>query len=112
MRIGKYKKLFTALLLLVVLYVGLALALQAIGLDNAQAFIEQTGWWAPAIFILLCAVSLILAPLSGSSLFVVGGALFGKELVGRLRSSAVVPIFGFLGSLVVAWSAGLWVREI
>ncbi|WAL59561.1 TVP38/TMEM64 family protein [Thermocoleostomius sinensis] len=90
MRIGKYKKLLTALLFAVVLYVGLALALQAIGLDNAQAFIEQTGWWAPAIFILLCAVSLILAPLSGSSLFVVGGALFGKELAWLLSWTASI----------------------
>jgi uncharacterized membrane protein YdjX (TVP38/TMEM64 family) len=101
MRIGKYKKLFTALLLLVVLYVGLALALQAIGLDNAQAFIEQTGWWAPAIFILLCAVSLILAPLSGSSLFVVGGALFGKELAWFLSWTASI----------VGCSANFWISR-
>ncbi|NJL79647.1 MAG: TVP38/TMEM64 family protein [Nostocaceae cyanobacterium CSU_2_110] len=57
----------------------MAFALQTIGLDNAQQFIQETGVLAPIVFIALCAVSLILAPLSGSSLFVVGGTLFGKH---------------------------------
>jgi uncharacterized membrane protein YdjX (TVP38/TMEM64 family) len=73
------KKVFLALLLVAIVYALMALALRAIGLENAQHFIKETGAWAPLIFIVLCSLSLILAPFSGSSLFVVGGALFGKE---------------------------------
>nr|WP_242025335.1 VTT domain-containing protein [Leptolyngbya sp. FACHB-36] len=67
------------MLFLVVLYVGMALVLRAIGLENAQNSIKQAGVLAPILFILISAVSLIIAPLSGSSIFIIGGAVFGKE---------------------------------
>jgi uncharacterized membrane protein YdjX (TVP38/TMEM64 family) len=73
------KKVLLGLLFVAVIYALMALALRAIGLENAQNFIRKTGNWAPLIFVVLCAISLILAPLSGSSLFVAGGALFGRE---------------------------------
>ena len=73
------KKILLALLFIAVLYAVMALILRTIGLENAQNWIRKTGVWAPAIFIGICSFSLILAPLSGSSLFVAGGALFGKE---------------------------------
>ena len=76
---SKIKNIILALFLVTILYLTMALAIQTIGLDNAQMFIKKTGIWAPIVFIILCAVSLILAPLSGSSLFVVGGTLFGKH---------------------------------
>ncbi|MBV6626417.1 MAG: TVP38/TMEM64 family protein [Rivularia sp. (in: Bacteria)] len=76
---SKLKNILLAIFAVVVLYLIMALALQTIGLDNAQMLINKTGIWAPAVFILLCALSLILAPLSGSSLFVIGGTLFGKH---------------------------------
>jgi uncharacterized membrane protein YdjX (TVP38/TMEM64 family) len=80
MRINsQLKKVLLALLFIAVIYALMALALRAIGLENAQNFIRRTGAWAPLIFVALCSLSLILAPLSGSSLFVAGGALFGKE---------------------------------
>lgn len=84
MRLKNYKKLLVALAIVVPLYGGMALALQAVGLENAQTFIRGTGWWAPILYTLLCAVSLIVAPLSGGSLFVVGGALFGKDVAWTL----------------------------
>ncbi|HEY9647348.1 MAG TPA: VTT domain-containing protein [Chroococcidiopsis sp.] len=73
------KPLLVAILTLAVAYLVMALVLRAIGLESAQHFIRSTGVWAPIIFIVLCAASLIIAPLSGGSMFVVGGALFGKE---------------------------------
>lgn len=79
MRLKKYKKLLVALLVIISLYGAAALALRAVGLENAQTFIRGTGWLAPILFVALCVVSLIAAPLSGSSLFVVGGALFGRD---------------------------------
>jgi uncharacterized membrane protein YdjX (TVP38/TMEM64 family) len=80
MRINpQLKKVLLALLFVAVIYALMALALRAVGLENAQNFIKRTGAWAPFIFIVLCALSLIIAPLSGSSIFVAGGALFGRE---------------------------------
>ena len=76
---SKLKKILLAILFVSLLYLIVAFALQTIGLENAQLFIKQTGVWAPVVFIALCAASLIIAPLSGSSLFVVAGALFGKH---------------------------------
>lgn len=80
MRINsQLKKILLALLFIAVVYALMALALRAIGLENAQNFVRRAGAWAPLIFVVLCSLSLIVAPFSGSSLFVAGGALFGKE---------------------------------
>jgi uncharacterized membrane protein YdjX (TVP38/TMEM64 family) len=76
---SKLQKILLAISFVAIIYLIMALALQTIGLDNAQLLVKQTGVWAPVVFILLCAASLIIAPLSGSSLFVVGGTLFGKH---------------------------------
>ena len=76
---SKLQKILLAISFVAILYLILALALQTIGLDNAQLLVKQTGVWAPVVFMFLCAASLIVAPLSGSSLFVVGGTLFGKH---------------------------------
>ncbi|MGB3636634.1 MAG: VTT domain-containing protein [Rivularia sp. (in: cyanobacteria)] len=76
---SKLKKILLAIVFVGIFYLIMALALQTIGLGNAQLFVKKTGVWAPVVFVALCSVSLILAPLSGSSLFVVGGTLFGKH---------------------------------
>lgn len=73
------KKLILALLGFALLYITLITLLRTIGLDNAHQWIATAGPWAPILFVILCALSLVVAPLSGSSLFIVGGALFGKE---------------------------------
>lgn len=81
MRINsKFKKSLLAVLFVVSIYALMAIALRIIGLENAKNAIRKTGVWAPVLFIILCTTSLIVAPLSGSSLFVVGGALFGKGI--------------------------------
>ncbi|MBD1910923.1 MULTISPECIES: VTT domain-containing protein [unclassified Leptolyngbya] len=72
------RKILLALLIVAVTYVGMALILRAIGLENAQQYVHRAGVWAPLVYILLCAVSLVVAPLSGSSIYVLSGALFGR----------------------------------
>ena len=52
MRISsKVQKILLALLLMVVLYVGMAAVLKAIGLENAQNYVKQAGVWAPVLFV-------------------------------------------------------------
>jgi uncharacterized membrane protein YdjX (TVP38/TMEM64 family) len=73
------QRVLMVLLGFVILYAVMVLLLRSVGLENAQQWIQRAGNWAPLIFIGLCAGSLIIAPLSGSSLFIAGGAVFGKE---------------------------------
>lgn len=96
-----YQKLLLPLLGMAVIYFAIALVLRSIGLENAQAFIKSTGWWTPIVFVVLCALSLIAAPISGSSLIVVSGTLFGKELGW---------ILSFIGSFV-GCSANFWISR-
>jgi uncharacterized membrane protein YdjX (TVP38/TMEM64 family) len=79
----------------------MALALRAIGLENAQQFIRQFGAFGPIVFVVLSSVSLILAPLSGSSLFVIGGLLFGKGFA--LGLSWIASVLGC--------SANFWISR-
>lgn len=72
-------KILVVLLSFTLFYAVMVLLLRAIGLENAHQFIRQAGGWAPFVFVILCAVSLIIAPLSGSSMYIVGGTLFNKE---------------------------------
>lgn len=74
------QRVFIVLLGFFILYAVMILLLRLVGLENAQQWIQRSGNWAPIVFVLLCAASLIVAPLSGSSLFIVGGALFGKDI--------------------------------
>lgn len=92
------QKILLAVATLICFYAGAALLLRAIGLPNAQLFIQQAGIWAPLFFVLLCAFSLVIAPLSGSSLFVVGGTLFEKE-----TSFALAYFASILGCSINFW---------
>jgi uncharacterized membrane protein YdjX (TVP38/TMEM64 family) len=76
----KFKKLLVAILLFISFYGLAVLLLRAIGVENLQTAIQQLGIWAPIAFVLLCSISMILAPLSSSSMFVTGGLLFGPQI--------------------------------
>ncbi|MGV0023431.1 TVP38/TMEM64 family protein [Phormidesmis priestleyi] len=76
---SRLKKAFLAIFLFALTYIGMAIVLQKIGLENAHVFIKNSGIWAPVIFVVVCASTLIVAPLSGSSFFVAGGVLFDKN---------------------------------
>ena len=99
--ISKSKKIFIAIIIVIILYMTMAFTLKTIGLDNAQQFINKTGALAPIVFIILCAGSLIIAPLSGSSLFVVGGTLFGKNNA---------FIFSYIAT-IIGCSANFWISR-
>ncbi|MBW4466763.1 MAG: VTT domain-containing protein [Pegethrix bostrychoides GSE-TBD4-15B] len=101
LRLELLKRLLLLLLGFVTLYGVMVLLLRWIGLENAQQLVRQSGHWAPVSFVILCAFSLIIAPLSGSSLFIAGGAIFGKQS-------------GFLLSLlatVLGCSANFWISR-
>ncbi len=100
-RLELLKRLLLLLFGFVVLYTVMVLLLRWVGLENAQRLVRDSGQWAPVLFVILCAFSLIIAPLSGSSLFIAGGAIFGKQA-------------GFLLSLiatVLGCSVNFWISK-
>jgi uncharacterized membrane protein YdjX (TVP38/TMEM64 family) len=95
------KRVLPALFGFALFYGVMIFALKAIGLENTHQFIHRSGAWAPIFFVILCALSLVIAPFSGSSLFIAGGALFGKET-------------GFLLSLIasiIGCSFNFWISR-
>lgn len=87
---SRLKKILMALLIVVALYALAILVLRAIGIDTLHQTIKQLGIWAPIAFLVLCTISMILAPLSSSSVFVTGGVLFGQQIGFMLSFLATV----------------------
>jgi uncharacterized membrane protein YdjX (TVP38/TMEM64 family) len=107
MRSTRFKKVLLALLFGLAVYAVMVLALRWVGLENAQAFVRSTGIWSPIVFIFICTASLIIAPLSGSSIYIAGGALFGKE-VGFLLSY----LASLLGCSINFWISRKFGRKV
>ena len=72
------------------LSVGIYFLGKQIPQDQLEAFVKQSGPWAPFVFILLYQLNIIFAPINGLPLLISGFYLFG--------ANAVVLIF--LGSIV------------
>lgn len=62
---------------LVLIFAGLYWLFSYLGLADVQAAIERSGIWAPLVFVLAKASTIVIAPLSGSPLYPLAGALFG-----------------------------------
>lgn len=62
----------------ILITVGVLVALSFfIDLGTVRSFIERAGVWAPVLFIILKASTVIIAPLSGAPLYPLVGAFFG-----------------------------------
>jgi uncharacterized membrane protein YdjX (TVP38/TMEM64 family) len=109
---SRLKKLLLTLVLFGAAYGLMAIALKQIGLDNIHLWIQQTGVFAPVVFVLLNIVSLVIAPLSGSSLFVLGGVLFGQELAFWLSWPASIAGCSLNFWISRHWGRGIAVRLI
>lgn len=97
----KVYRVLATLFLAIALYAGLILILRAIGLENVQTSIKELGIWSPVVFVVVCAISLVLAPLSAGSVFLTSGLLFGPQLG---------FVLCFLGS-VVGCSLNFWISR-
>ena len=72
-------------------------------------WLEQAGWWAPVVFILIYAVATVLF-LPGSVLTVSGGILFGP-ILGSLCNITGATIGAGLSFLVARYLASDWVSQ-
>lgn len=101
---SKRKKILLILLLVVVIaaLIGLYLLLNQRGYleifkstEALQAYVEQFGVWAPAVFILLQIAQVICAPIPGNVTTLAGGAMFGFWPALIYSAGAI-----FIGSLI------------
>lgn len=66
------------LFILFAVLVGTVLLMRSLGdLEQFQTWVAQAGFWAPILFIVLKAITYIVAPISGSPLTFAAGPLFG-----------------------------------
>ncbi|HRY31063.1 MAG TPA: VTT domain-containing protein [Candidatus Paceibacterota bacterium] len=68
---------------LIVIFLIIFVSFRFFNMDQVRDYIERAGLWAPVIFILAKASTIVFAPLSGSPLYPLAGVLFD-------------PIFGFI----------------
>ncbi len=71
------KQALTSLLSLTIILGGIYFLFKYFGITEVQDTIERTGVWAPLVLILAKASTVVLAPLGGSPLYPLAGALFG-----------------------------------
>lgn len=103
----KFTKVATVFLGVIALYFGMIVVLRMLGLDTVKDSIHSLGIWSPIAFVLICILSNVFAPLSGSSIFVTGGLVFGRHSGFLLSLFAAV-----LGCCINFWIARRFGRKV
>ncbi len=125
-----YKFCITVYILMVFLAAGLYVLLRT-GLmevfqdkDNFEAFLERSGNWMVALFILLQFLQVVVLPIPSTVTVVAGSALFGPllgsiySLIGIMLGSLVAFLIGrYAGYRVAVWMVGKetldkWLKKI
>lgn len=91
----KYKDLIENVVSLVLVFAAIAILFYFFDLGDVQTFVSRFGIWAPVIFALTKASTIVFAPLSGSALYPAAGALFGFW-----KGFIVITIGDFLGGTI------------
>ena len=76
-KLHKYKDLIENLFGLALVFGAIFAVFSFFDLSDVQSFVDRFGVWAPVVFILTKAATIVFAPLSGSPLYPAAGALFG-----------------------------------
>ncbi|HEU5187494.1 MAG TPA: VTT domain-containing protein [Candidatus Saccharimonadales bacterium] len=75
------------------------------GTNAFRTLIERAGIWTPLVFVLLKAATYVIAPMSGTSIKLAGGALFGPWL------GTILSVIGdTLGAALNYWTARVFGR--
>lgn len=79
-----------------IMYAGIKL----FGIERARTLVENAGVWAPIVFILIKASTIVIAPLNGTFLYIISAPLFGFGL-GLVYSW----IGDLVGAVIAFWLA-------
>ena len=74
--------------------------------EKIAGWVEQTGPWAPIVFIALMLVSYVIPPISGTPVFWAGFLLFNS------KSQLYNYLAYLLGAVINFWIARLWGRDL
>jgi uncharacterized membrane protein YdjX (TVP38/TMEM64 family) len=92
---------------LVVVIGGLYLLLHYFGITQVQQAVESAGVWAPLVFVVAKASTLVIAPLGGSPLYPLGGVLFGFW-----DGVLYVMLGDLLGGTIAFWISRIFGRSV
>lgn len=76
-KLKQYKDIIENVATLVLVFAAILGVFYFFDLSDVQSFVDRFGIWAPVIFVLTKASTIVFAPLSGSALYPAAGALFG-----------------------------------
>jgi uncharacterized membrane protein YdjX (TVP38/TMEM64 family) len=96
------------LVILVVFGVSISLLIKSIGADKVREVVQQTGIWAPLVYILLHAITVIVSPFGGGSLL----TLSAEPLFGYWWGVIYFALGAFLGAGVNFWTARLFGQQV
>jgi len=101
------KQLIISLGSVVIVLGGLYTLFSYFGITNVQETIARAGIWAPLILILAKASTIIIAPLSGSPIYPLAGALFGFW-----QGTLYLVLGDILGGVVAFFISRIFGRKI
>lgn len=101
----KARKLVFYLLLFLLISFGIYFLGLKIKSEDIARFVGKTGFWAPFIYIIIFALTHIIAPLSGTPVFFAGYVLFNS------RIQIYTTLATFLSATINFWIARIWGRS-
>lgn len=101
------KQLITSLVSLTVILGGIYFVFRYFGITEVQDTIERAGIWAPLVLVLAKASTVVIAPLGGSPLYPLAGALFGLW-----QGTALLLLGDALGGIVAFYLSRIFGRHL
>lgn len=98
MESGSTRDAIRNVLIFAALLGGLYALSRVFDIAAVQAYVEEAGVWAPLVLAAAKATTIIIAPLSGSPLYPIGGALFGFW-----KAFAWLMVGDTVGAVVAFW---------
>lgn len=80
MSIKEKRKIGSYLILIIIISVILSVWGSRIDTTSIVSFVWRMGFWAPLVYIFLLTIPSVIAPMSGSPIFIAGYALFGPKV--------------------------------
>jgi uncharacterized membrane protein YdjX (TVP38/TMEM64 family) len=99
-KIKPYKDILENVASLAVVFIAIMVVFHIFDLSDVKSFVDRFGVWAPVVFVLTKAATIVFAPLSGSALYPVAGALFGFW-----KGFWIITIGDFIGGTVAFYIA-------
>jgi uncharacterized membrane protein YdjX (TVP38/TMEM64 family) len=106
-KLKPYKDILENVISLFVVFGLIVVLFYVFDLSEVKTFVDRFGVWAPVVFVFTKASTMVFAPLSGSPLYPVAGALFGFW-----KGFWILTLGDFLGGTISFWIARVYGLKI